>query len=68
MVTDIALAEADVLRLRTTYKYERTMYWTGQLFTETFDTSPVHVVEELDEMEEEEKGGGSEQLAVKSED
>lgn len=44
-----AYAENDVLALRNTHKYERTLYWAGQLFTEGFDTSPVHVVEEVDE-------------------
>lgn len=56
------MAENDVLSLRKTHKYERTLYWAGQLFTESFDTSPVHVVEEV---EEDEAGVG--ELAVKSE-
>ncbi|KAK4152150.1 hypothetical protein C8A00DRAFT_44744 [Chaetomidium leptoderma] len=47
----IAARENDVLRLRAAHKYERPLYWAGQLFTEDFDTSPVHVVEELDEEE-----------------
>ena len=42
-------AEKDVLSLRTSHQYERPLYWAGQLFYEDFDTSPVHVVEELDE-------------------
>ncbi|KAL2267134.1 hypothetical protein VTJ83DRAFT_4411 [Remersonia thermophila] len=43
----VARREQQVLRLRTTHQYESTLYWCGQLFTETFDTSPVHVVEEV---------------------
>ncbi|KAL1840237.1 hypothetical protein VTJ49DRAFT_668 [Mycothermus thermophilus] len=42
----VAMKEQQVLRLRASHQYERTLYWCGQLFTETFDTSPVHVVEE----------------------
>jgi hypothetical protein len=54
-------AEKDVLSLRATHKYEKTLYWAGQLFTESFDTSPVRVVE----VEEEEGGDG--ELGVKRE-
>jgi hypothetical protein len=39
--------------LRKSHKYEKTLYWAGQLYTEKFDTSPVHVVEELDDTETE---------------
>lgn len=51
--------------MRKSHKYERTLYWTGQLYTESFDTSPVHVVEELDESETEAEKGNH--LGVKSE-
>lgn len=57
------MIEKDVLSLRARHKYDKTLYWAGQLFTEGFDTSPVHVVEELEEEEE----GGGEVLGVKSE-
>jgi hypothetical protein len=56
------MAEKDVLSLRATHKYEKTLYWAGQLFTESFDTSPVHVVEEVEEEE-----GGDGELGVKRE-
>jgi hypothetical protein len=57
------MAEKDVLSLRATHKYEKTLYWAGQLFTESFDTSPVHVVEEVEEEEE----GWDGELGVKRE-
>ncbi|KAG7287574.1 hypothetical protein NEMBOFW57_007086 [Staphylotrichum longicolle] len=45
----IASREEEVLNLRATHKYGKTLHWAGQLFYGDFDTSPVHVVEELDE-------------------
>ena len=45
------LTEDDVLNLRTTHRYGKTLYWAGQLFSGDFDTSPVNIVEELDEEE-----------------
>ncbi|KAK3294535.1 uncharacterized protein B0H64DRAFT_400950 [Chaetomium fimeti] len=63
----IMARESDVLSLRKTHKYEKTLYWAGQLFTENFDTSPVHVVEELDENDTDAAEEES-QLAVKCEE
>ncbi|KAL2133370.1 hypothetical protein VTI74DRAFT_2458 [Chaetomium olivicolor] len=44
----------DVRRLRDTSLYETTLYWSGQMFLEDFDTSPVRVVDVVNG--EEEKG------------
>jgi len=62
----IRARESDVLRLRNSHKYEKTLYWAGQLYTENFDTSPVHVVEELDDTETETEEES--QQGVKSEE
>jgi hypothetical protein len=35
----------EIRQLRHTYKYEQPLYWSGQLYTEDFDKSPVRVVE-----------------------
>lgn len=44
--------ENDVRSLRGTYNYEYPLYWSGQLFFEDFDTSPVCVVEEVEGVED----------------
>jgi len=61
-----ALVEADVQSLKTTHKYEENLYWTGQLFTEDFDKSPVHI--EDVPVDEEIEGREETQVAIKSEE
>ncbi|KAL2143606.1 hypothetical protein VTI28DRAFT_10191 [Corynascus sepedonium] len=62
----IASKEADVQSLKTTHKYEENLYWTGQLFTEDFDKSPVHI--EDVPVDEEIEGREETQVAIKSEE
>ena len=44
----IASKEPLVRRLRDRHRYEGTLYWAGQLFSDDFDRSPVCVVEDVD--------------------
>ena len=44
----IARKETHVRGLRDRHRYEGTLYWAGQLFSDDFDRSPVCVVEEVD--------------------
>ncbi|KXX78005.1 hypothetical protein MMYC01_201721 [Madurella mycetomatis] len=41
----IKTRETEVLNLRETHQYEKSLYWCGQLFFENWDASPVHVVD-----------------------
>ncbi|KAL2020429.1 hypothetical protein VTK56DRAFT_8395 [Thermocarpiscus australiensis] len=41
----VSRRESDIISLRVSHKYEYPLYWTGQLFLDEFDTSPVHVAE-----------------------